>query len=73
MTMLLVTATSILTEPNTLTVLLEHINLFQSQSKWQYKANIWEEQPPYPWPYTTLYLSLTNWAYFAPFVPVSYA
>ena len=42
--MLLVTAISILTEPNTLTVSLEY-NLLQSQSQWQYKANIWEELP----------------------------
>ena len=41
--MLLVTAISILIGPNTLTVLLEYINLFQSQSQWQYKANIKEE------------------------------
>ena len=41
--MLLVTVIKILTGPDTLTVLLEYINLFQSQSQWQYKANIWEE------------------------------
>ena len=41
--MLLVTAISILTGPNILTVLLEYINHFQSQSQWQYKANIREE------------------------------
>ena len=41
--MLLVTPISVLTGPNMLTVLLENINLFQSQSQWQYKANIWEE------------------------------
>ena len=40
--MLLVTVISILTGPNTLTVLLEYIYLFQSQSQWQYKANIKE-------------------------------
>ena len=43
--MLLVTAISILTGPNTLTVLLEYINLFQPQSQWQYKVNIREELP----------------------------
>ena len=43
--MLLVTAISILTGPNMLTVLLEYINLFQSQSQWQHKANIREELP----------------------------
>ena len=43
--MLLVIAISILTGPNILTVLSECINLFQSQSKWQYKANVWEELP----------------------------
>ena len=32
----------ILTVHNTLTDLLEYINLFHSQSQWQYKANIWE-------------------------------
>ena len=32
--MLLVTAISILTGPNTLIDLLEYITLFQSQSKW---------------------------------------
>ena len=42
---LLVTAISILTGSNTFTVLLEYINLFQSQSPWQYKANIREELP----------------------------
>ena len=41
--MLLVTAISNLTGPNTLTVLLEYINLFQSQSQRQYKVNNWEE------------------------------
>ena len=41
--MLLVTVIRILTGPDTLTVLLEYINLFQSQSQWQYKVNIWEE------------------------------
>ena len=30
----LVTAISILTKPDTLTVLLEYINLFQFQSQW---------------------------------------
>ena len=43
--MLLITAISILTGPKTLTVLLEYINLFQSQSQWQYIANIREELP----------------------------
>ena len=43
--MLLVTAISILTEPDTLTVLLEYINLFQSPLQWQYKANNWMELP----------------------------
>ena len=33
--MLLVTTIIILAEPNTLTILLEYINLFQSQSKRQ--------------------------------------
>ena len=42
--MLTLTALSILIRPNTLTVLLEYINL-QSQSKWQSKANIREELP----------------------------
>ena len=41
--MLLVTAISILTGSNTFAVLPEHISLFQSQSQWQYKANIREE------------------------------
>ena len=41
--MLLVTAISILTGSNALTVLLEYINLFSFQSQWQYKANMWEE------------------------------
>ena len=41
----IVTAISILIGPNTLTVLLEYINLFQSQLQWQYKANIKEELP----------------------------
>ena len=36
--MLLVTSISVITGQNVLTVLLEYINLFQSQ--WQYKANI---------------------------------
>ena len=39
--MLLATVMSILTGPNTLTVLLEYIN----HSQWQYKANIREELP----------------------------
>ena len=43
--MLLVTAISILTGPNTLTAVLEYIELFQSQSQWRYKANIREELP----------------------------
>ena len=43
--MLLITAISISTGPTTLTVLLEYINLFQSQSQWQYKGNIREELP----------------------------
>ena len=43
--MLLATATSILTGPNTLIALLECINLLQSQSQWQCKANIWEVLP----------------------------
>ena len=43
--MLLVTAISISTGPTTMTVLLEYINLFQSQSQWQYKGTIWEELP----------------------------
>ena len=43
--MLLVTAISILTGPNTLIVLLEYINLSQSQSQWHCKANIREELP----------------------------
>ena len=43
--MLLVTTTIILTKPNTLTVLLEYINLFECQLQWQYKANIWEDLP----------------------------
>ena len=42
--MLSVTAISILTGSSMLTVLLEYIN-FQSQSQWQYKANIREEMP----------------------------
>ena len=37
--MLLVTTISVLTEPNMLTVILEYINSFQSQSQWQYKTN----------------------------------
>ena len=41
--MLLVTAISILTRLNMSTVLLEYINLFQSQSQLQYRANIREE------------------------------
>ena len=41
--MLLVTVISILTGSSMLTVLLEYINLFQSQSLWQYRVNIREE------------------------------
>ena len=41
--MLLVTAISIMTGTNTLTVVLEYINDIQSQSQWQYKANIREQ------------------------------
>ena len=41
--MLLVSAIRILTGPNSLVVLLEHINLFKSKSQRQYKANIREE------------------------------
>ena len=41
--------------PHTLTVLLEYIDLFQLQ--WQYK-NI--NFGTYPWPYTTLCLSLAK-------------
>ena len=52
--MLLVTAISFLTGPNILTVLLEYTN-FQSQSRWQYKANIREKLPIYPWHGLTLY------------------
>ena len=44
--MLLVTPIIILTGPNVLTVLLEYINLFQSQSQWQYKANSSREELP---------------------------
>ena len=43
--MLLVTAISNLTGSIMLTVLFQYINLFQSQSQWQYKANITEELP----------------------------
>ena len=43
--MLVVTSINILTGPNTLTFLLEYINLFESQSQWQYRANIREELP----------------------------
>ena len=56
--MLLVTATSILTGPDILTVLLEYINLFQSQSQWQMGGDA------YSWPHTSLphiYLSPTNY------------
>ena len=41
--MLLITGIGILTGPNTVIVLLEYTNLFQSQSQQQYKANIGEE------------------------------
>ena len=41
--MLLVTVISISTGPCMLTVLFEYIDLFQSQSQWQYEANISEE------------------------------
>ena len=41
--MLLVTAISILTGCGILIVLLEYINVFQSQSQWQYKVNVKEE------------------------------
>ena len=44
-TMLLVNAISTVIGPKTLTALLEYINRFQSQSQWQYKANIREELP----------------------------
>ena len=54
--MLLVTAISILTGSNALTLLLEYINLFSFQSQWQYKVG----GALYPWPHTTLYLMLTN-------------
>ena len=33
------------TKPYTLTVLLEYIILFQFQSQWKYKANIWKQLP----------------------------
>ena len=53
--MLLATAIRILTGPNTLTALLEYINLFQFQLQCQYNANIREELPIL----ASLYLSLT--------------
>ena len=56
--MLLVTAISILTGSGMLTVLLEYINLFQSQLSWQYKVNAKEEMLILG--LTTTYLSLTN-------------
>ena len=45
--LVIITAISILTghNINTLTALLEYINLFLSQSQWQHKANIREELP----------------------------
>ena len=54
--MLLVTSINILTGPNTLTVLLEYINLFQSQAmaiQSKYQGGV-----AYPWPHTILYLNL---------------
>ena len=41
--MLLVSTIRIFIGPNSLVVLLEYINLFQSISQWQYKVNNREE------------------------------
>ena len=56
--MLIVTAISILTIPNTLTVLLEYISLFNLNHNGNIKKNL--GGAAYPWPHTTLYLNLTN-------------
>ena len=42
---------------NTLTVLLEYINVFQPQLQQKYK---YLQGTAYYWPYTTLHLSLAN-------------
>ena len=45
MPILLETAISILRTPNTLTLLLEYIHLYESQSQQQYKVSIWKKLP----------------------------
>ena len=42
---LLETAISILTRPNTLTLPLEYNHLFKSQSQQQYKMSVWKKLP----------------------------
>ena len=56
--MLLVTITNILIRLNTLTVLLEYTNLFQSQSQWQYEGDVGRSYLSLIGPYMALYLSL---------------
>ena len=71
--MFLVTAISILTRPNTVTALLEYINLFQSKSQWQYESNNWRSSLSLASRYLTYKPNLLDKHILLKFVPVSYA